>query len=340
MLHFLTSLTPLIAVRAINDDPERGEQVDEECPVSAHSETERLIDCDSRCSTWRSISPYESAVPSMEIEDPIHDCLGLSLEYLGSGSDLESFRMTSKEFNKIHAQYQRHRDTIFNNFGVLFEEDSQQNKYRSVEDMKQRVPLIPDVYVDFGDESNIKHLVAIHCRSNKHILRGLTANSNDPFLSVLLWNDMDHFQMVPILMVCTFTVDRLDNVTVFGREMEGNRSLITFHPADFGVMDFNKLLVSKSVEFTNAADASALRQLSRWDIMTPWTIGRRRCSNHCGLQWRMSCLNSKCRPCFLVCQAQQRCCLRIPLRVRRTLFFINCVFLIASFIWYEISVLQ
>lgn len=206
-----------------------------------------------------------SATPRC-LQHPIGDCLGLSLEYFGNKTDIQNFRRTSRHFDRIHDQYRIHQDARFENFGMLFQNDSQQIEFRSIEHLLQSIPLIPDVYVG-SNEPDFEGLFALHHRSGRDVLRGLAAKWEHPFISVLLWNDMN-WGDDPILMVSIFAVDSM-KVAVLRPNVGPNRTILAYNQPNFGVVRLNDLLSRKHIRFAHSNTPTTL-----------WTIGKRCCSLH------------------------------------------------------------
>ena len=136
------------------------------------SDTSRLITSTDSKHASEFVSISELNTPCGLLQYPIDDCLGLSLEYLGNGTDILNFRRTSNHFDRIYDQYRIHQNTRFRDFGMLFQNASQQNKYRSIDDVLHSIPLIPDVYIA-STESDLKGLYNLHYRSRTNVLRGL-----------------------------------------------------------------------------------------------------------------------------------------------------------------------
>lgn len=217
----------------------------------------------------------------------IDDCLGTSLEYLGNKTYLRNFRTTSKRFNQIYAQYKIRQNAKFRDFKIMFQNRSQQNKYHSLNEMLNSIPLIPDLYVGFRNKSDLRSLFELHRRSNVHELRGLSAPRNNAFLSVMLWDDLDRSDD-PILLV-SYVAKGIMKFVV------RKRSRLALHPTDFGVSQLNELLFRKQIRFLDGPLSGTL-----------WTLGRQRCGSQlrckfCGNAVRRI---TKCYICVsLVCVA-------------------------------------
>lgn len=118
----------------------------------------------------------------------------------------------------------------------------------------QSIPLIPDVYAQFKNPVDVQHLFDLHCRTKKYVIRGLAAPRNFPFLSVLLFDDVQH-ERPPILMAIYFV-----------------KGTINVHPSlapHFGVEELNMLLRLKQIRFSEGPLSETL-----------WTLGRNRCCAH------------------------------------------------------------
>ena len=209
---------------------------------------------------------------------PIHlinDNLAESLEYLGNGTDLQNFRKTCMHFNRIYDQYKARQNAKFRGFELLFRDDAQRNQYRSLDDLLDSVPMIPDVYVkfwttellrwhrrrgrrNFAYPSDILRLVDLHRRSKRHALRGI--GSKVGFLSMLLWKDMDWGEH-PILLITWVRRGTLYTATCQGSSLP--------FVGNYSVNGFNELLRQKQVRLRDATDEEAL-----------WTVGKRCCSAH------------------------------------------------------------
>ena len=273
----------LILTRTIESPHRFDGEFEIDLPVPRLQEVERLIAPSSRCSTLESTEPSECTdfpredghgIMIEKTKDPFDDCWAASLEFLGNAKDFEHFRRTTKRFDRIHDEYRKRKVTKFLDFQVLFQNDSHQGKYRDVADLIRRVPLIPDVFARFDDLSNIGNFKRLHRRSKKYILRGLTAGSHDPFLSVLLWNDLD-VDEITILLVLTVPSNHEPNVRVYGQSRRGTGPMV-FNPRDFGVVEFNDLLYRKIMYFSVLEDQAILEELSCYRDPL-WSIGRRRC---------------------------------------------------------------
>ena len=239
-------------------------------------------------------SPRSPAVDTL-----IEDCLGASLEYLGNGTDIQHFRRTCTLFNRIYDQYKVRQNEKFRNFRLLFERTSGRNKYRTLEEFLNSVPMAPDVYVDFGIRVqnvsthsghpfsfDVSRLMALHLRSRKNVVRGLSAIKKLPFLSILLWNDMD-WGMDPILLV-----NLCYNATIFA--MICRSTTVIDFPANISTVELKELLYRQQIRFQDDTQERIL-----------WTIGKRCCSAHLRYElWERSyCLCKHCtlsRTCFAI----------------------------------------
>lgn len=274
MTHFLFTLMLLfvaqctLALSVLNDFQRLAE-----IPV-ADSENSRLLETTDLAHASRSSSIRSQHAPCESSHYLIDDCLAASLEYFGNNTDIQNFRTTSKRFNRIHEQFRMHQDARFSNIGLLFQNGSSQNKYRSIDQLLHSIPLIPNIYVGSSIESDIRALFDLHRRSGKYVLRGLAARRshhtirhewNHPFISLLLWNDED-WGIESILLMCVFTGNVM-KVAIFKQDIGINRSILVFHPAFFGPRELNELLRRKRIRFPHTGTHGSL-----------WTIGHRCCS--------------------------------------------------------------
>ena len=209
---------------------------------------------------------------------PIHlidDNLAESLEYLGNGTDLQNFRKTCMHFNRIYDRYKVRQNAKFRGFELLFRDDARRNQYRSLDDLLDSVPMIPDVYVKFWTNeglrwhrrhgrrnftipSDILRLIDLHRRSKRHVLRGLSSKVG--FLSMLLWKDVDWGEH-PILLITRVREGTLYTATCQGSKIPS--------VSKYSAKGLNELLRQKQVRLRGATDEEEL-----------WTVGKRRCSAH------------------------------------------------------------
>ena len=240
----------------------------QESPINESEESRLLVtphQTDSRRGSWCSaIGEQDTMSESQQYQ--IGDCLGASLEYFGNKTDIQSFRKTSRCFDSIHRQYQIRQNARFRNFRVLFQNDSQQNKYQSIDHLLHSIPLVPDVYLG-SNKSDFQGLFHLHRRFGQEILRGLVTRRNHPFISVLLWNDED-WRQDPMVLICLFP-NGFMRAALFTQNGTLNRTILVCHKPSFGAAELNELLCRRYIHFADDSKQTAL-----------WTIGKRCCSLH------------------------------------------------------------
>ena len=136
------------------------------------------------------------------------DCLSVCLEYLYKESDLESIRRASKQCNKMYQRYQAHQSRKFDILRSIIPDDSLRRQYWRIEDLLKGASLIPGDYVDF--QSN--HSIARLHDTKLHKVRGLSLQTNLPFISLRLWDENDRNGAA--LLICHFGFDGLAKVNI------------------------------------------------------------------------------------------------------------------------------
>ena len=232
---------------------------------------------------------YQNPLP-----DGMNDALSVSFEYLGNRADIQNLRRTSKRFTTIYDQYRIRQDARFHHFGLLFQNNSQRIKYRSLEGLLKSIPIYPDIYVSGYD---IGRLYNLHQRSRRHVFRGLSTQWNTPFLSILLWNDLD-WMMEPILLICFFGEKDMKNV-VFRRDIRDGEDLASSNVVpEFGVNELNELLRRKRIRFANEENLEGL-----WGDRL-WTMNRPFCNSYWEFRWftpsNLRCLACICAVSFII----------------------------------------
>ena len=141
--------------------------------------------------------------------------------------------------------------------------DSQRNNYDLVDEQLQSAPCIPDEYADIGSHQEHNELFQLQRRSKRDVVRGLTCGSNQPFLSLLLWNDWDWKQAA--LLISTFNSNGHSNMTLTvwsGDSIWTNKQHL--HLGCSARPDhLNALFLSRCIAFSDLGGAST------------WTLGRR-----------------------------------------------------------------
>ena len=192
------------------------------------------------------------------------DCLSICLEYLYKESDLESIRRTSKQYNKMYQQYKAQQSMKFDILRSIIPDDSHRSKYRRIEYLLQNAPLIPGVYVDF--QSN--HSIAGLHDTELNTVRGLSLQSNLPFLSLRLRDENDREWNGAALLICHFGSDGLAKVNIHWRTwsyLKYQHHKSADQVQHFSLVDLNRVLHGKkSIQMTCRHDkASSIWKLDK-----------------------------------------------------------------------------
>lgn len=198
------------------------------------------------------------------------DCLVAALEFLDDRADLQSFRGSSKQFNHVYGRHKVRQSLKFRNFRSYYN----QSKSLLLDDMLQSIPMISGLYADLDVdslESDVGTLFDVHLRSRKSMIRGLTAAHNKPFLSLLLWDEMD-WDSDPIVLICILIENGL-RVSVNIKETRGARTgIVAYDDSNFGVADLELLLQTKRLRISMALGGSVLPH-TMWSLERPWYAG-------------------------------------------------------------------
>ena len=169
-----------------------------------------------------------------------NDCLLIALECMDNRTDLQNFRFTSKQFNYIYGQYKVRQNIKFSKFRSLFN----QSNHRCLEDLVQSIPMMTGIFAVLdvnSSECYVATLFHVHLQSKRNMVRGLTVGQHEPFLSILLWDDID-WNRFPIILICAFDGN---DVRITLNLKSGFEKVVTFHPLNFGFEDLNLLLQNK-----------------------------------------------------------------------------------------------
>ena len=154
----------------------------------------------------------------------------------------------------------------FRNLQLLIQNDSEKNAFKSYEDLLESVKMVPrghvDVRVNSPDiDGEIGYLMATHFGYGDDVIRGMTAELNLPFLSLMLQRG---FGECTSLLICIFEYNRIAHVTLYPKT---RRAPLMISPRTFGVNELNKLLRQKWIRFQDYEHP-----------MTQWVLNKHYCT--------------------------------------------------------------
>ena len=174
---------------------------------SAFTDSRLLINPESHCvsepqqpetptlATLHSLPNRQSIINVVSLPN---DCLVLSSEYLCCANDFDSFRRTSKRFDRIYEGFKSVISTKFRALDLLFRDNSESDRGRgprrfikkslSMDTFLHSTPCILNVYMNFNDYDHsisvLFQFQSFRCHSKRRIVWGLTDGLNLPFISI------------------------------------------------------------------------------------------------------------------------------------------------------------